>query len=161
MSELSAQDDSKSLHASCGLLTIYEAGIITRVDLCWNFGRLVSETSRGYRDELKTLASYLLGAHVGHNTCKTYVCLRPSEAVFLVILGLLSDPLQARSGRVITAQCSFVQSIKTLTMVPPTHLYAPPAPGSGRSRMHALCHHVATGSQSEPESSERRERLQS
>ena len=39
------------------------SGIIARADLCWNFGRLVSETSRGYRVELKTPGCYLLGVH--------------------------------------------------------------------------------------------------
>ena len=70
------------------------AGIIIRVNLCWNFGRLVSETSRGYRDELKTPSRDVLGAHFGHKTCQQYGGLRPFKTDLLFILGVLSDPLQ-------------------------------------------------------------------
>ena len=78
--------------------------MIIRIDLRWNFGRLASETSMCYRDKLKTPVSYLLGANFGYKTCQTYWSLMASETVLLVILGLLSDPLQALVKRVIIVQ---------------------------------------------------------
>ena len=42
-------------------------GIITRVHLCWNFGRLVPETLMCYRYQPMTPGSYLLGAFFWHN----------------------------------------------------------------------------------------------
>ena len=61
----------------------------TGLHLCWNFGRLVSAHSGGYRDELETPGSHLLGAHFGHQTLQTYKGYRPFKTVLLVILGLL------------------------------------------------------------------------
>ena len=69
------------------LLELKRTGIIIRVDLCWNFGRLVIETSRGYRDELKTPSRDVLGAHFGHKTCQTYWVLRSFKTDLLFILG--------------------------------------------------------------------------
>ena len=72
------------------------ARILLRVDPCWNFGQLILETLRGYRDELQTPGSYLLGAHLGHKTCQKYECLRPVKSVLLVTVALLSDLLQGK-----------------------------------------------------------------
>ena len=80
------------------------SGIIIRVDLCWNFGRLVIETSRGYRDELKTPSRDVLGAHFGHKTCQKYWVLRPFKTDLLSILGVLSDTFKTPLKRVIIAQ---------------------------------------------------------
>ena len=49
----------------------------------------MSAHSVGYRDELKTPGSYLLGAHFGHPTCQKYGGFRSFKTVLLVILGLL------------------------------------------------------------------------
>ena len=71
---------------------------------CWNFGQLVSATSRGYRDELKSPGSYLLGAHFGYKTCQKYGGVRPFKKVLLVILALLSDTLQTLLNRAVIAR---------------------------------------------------------
>ena len=59
--------------------------------LCWNFEGPVPTHSGGYRDELKTPCSYLIGAHFGDKACQEYGCLRLFKMVLLVILALLSD----------------------------------------------------------------------
>ena len=52
-----------ALGALCKNLT---TGIIIRVFLCWNFGRLVPGTLGSHRYQTKTHGSHHLGAQFGH-----------------------------------------------------------------------------------------------